>query len=103
RQLAFNFQLSPAGLVVQGCCSQAAPGAVLIDDRHMLLGQPRRQPQPVVSLIRALAHPGAAVPARRETAWLLEILPVDQDRALDPATRSGLATPNHRPPQQVIE
>jgi hypothetical protein len=75
-QLAFDFQLDSGGLVLNGRCAQAPPGALLIDRRQLLLGQPLRQPQPASALIRALAPPAASwVPANSETAWLLQLLP----------------------------
>jgi hypothetical protein len=74
-QLAFDFTLDAGGISLIGRCSEA-PGAVLVDRREALLGQPK-QTEPVASLIRALA-PGdaASVPATQQTAWLLELLPV---------------------------
>jgi hypothetical protein len=75
-QLAFDFTLNADGVSLLGRCAQGAPGALLIDRRQLLLAQPRRQPQPVSALIRALAPPGAGwVPATREAAWLLAVLP----------------------------
>jgi hypothetical protein len=75
-QLAFDFKLDSGGLLLNGRCAQAAPGALLIDRRQLLLGQPRRQPQPIAALIRALAPPGSNwVPATGEAAWLVQLLP----------------------------
>lgn len=75
-QLACDFTLDSSGLVLNGRCAQAAPGAMLIDRRQLLLGQPQRQPQPIAAVIRALAPPASSfVPATSEAAWLLQLLP----------------------------
>jgi hypothetical protein len=77
-QLAFDFTLDSRGLSLKGHCAQAAPGAVLIDREQLLLGEPRRQPQPVAALVRALAPQGKNwVPATSEAAWLVQVLPQD--------------------------
>jgi hypothetical protein len=51
----------------------------LINDSHRLLGEPRHQPLPVAAVIRMLSPPAdEPVPATRETAWLLDRLPLSR-------------------------
>jgi hypothetical protein len=77
-QLAFDFTLDARGVSLIGRCRHAAPGALVINRRQTLFAQPREQLQPVSALIRTLAPSGPGwVPATRESAWLLEILPVE--------------------------
>ena len=75
-QLAFDFKLNNEGLQLRGRCSQGAPGAVIIDDYGLLLGESRRQPISIAALVRTLAPPSESfVPATRDAAWLLDRLP----------------------------
>jgi hypothetical protein len=79
-ELACEFKLNAAGLKLLGRCSQAPPGAILIDRRQMLLGEPRRQPLPVAALVRTLVPPSSSwVPASRQSGWLLGVLPLSDD------------------------
>lgn len=81
-QLAFTFQVGDDGLSVLGACDDETPGAMLTTRSGALLLQPRRQPVPAVSLVRALVPQNTVqVPATRETDLLLRVLPIPSIRA----------------------
>jgi len=76
-QLAVGFSIDQSGLVIRGQCP-AAPRAVVIDQRHVLLEQPAEQ-QPVAALIRTLVpHRDVQVPASYEAQWLVARLPLSR-------------------------
>ncbi len=78
-QLVVGFLIDTDGLHLQGGRAPSAPGAILMGRQGWLLGEPTRQPQPVVALLRALVPASEVrVPATRQTAWLIGHLPVPQ-------------------------
>jgi hypothetical protein len=81
--LEVGFQIDDSGLTLSGRCQDAPAGTIMADDRGPLLGQPLRQPIPVVSLIRAMVPYGdVQVPATEQTEWLLRLLPLPSLEAI---------------------
>ncbi len=79
QQLAFLLTMDGDGATLQGCCQPAEPGTILADAHGRMLGEPWRQPQPIVDLVQMLAPENQLqVPASRQTDWLLRHLPVAQ-------------------------
>jgi hypothetical protein len=78
-QLALAFLINSSGLELQGRCSAAGFGAILVDRYRRLLSEPAVQLQPVVALLRTLVPASEVqVPATRQTDWLMRRLPVPQ-------------------------
>ena len=78
-QLAFAFSMDSRGLQLRGHCDSGPEGAIAVDRGQLLLGQSARDRQPVSALIRALLSPSEPqVPASRQSAWLLQFLPLPQ-------------------------
>jgi hypothetical protein len=76
-QLAFSFRVDDNGLSILGACDDDTPGTLLAAHGSALLVQPRQQPVPTVSLVRALVPQSSVqVPATRETDLLLRVLPI---------------------------
>jgi hypothetical protein len=77
-ELALEFEVDHDGVRLAGRCRDAPAGSLLADRGQLLAGEPRRQPQPLASLVQMLAPPSAPpVPATREANWLLSVLPLD--------------------------
>jgi len=75
-RLAFDFMITPDGLVLTGRCTEQ-PGAMLVDSTRVFWTQPAVQPQPVVNLVRVLVPQSEVqVPATAETETLLRHLPL---------------------------
>jgi hypothetical protein len=76
QQLSMAFEIGPHGLAVHGTLPRSS-GAILADDRQVLVSEPRFALQNVVNLARTLV-PNADVqaPATRETGELINHLPV---------------------------
>ncbi|MGD9723534.1 MAG: hypothetical protein AB7O59_19370 [Pirellulales bacterium] len=76
RRLHVAFTIDDKGLSLVGDSSSVA-GAILADDRRVLVRQTSNQRQPVVNLLRTLVPQSAVqVPATRESAPLAAFLPV---------------------------
>ena len=70
-----EFSVDSRGLTLRGRGGE--PGAILADRRGGILGEPVRQPLPVVALIQTLVPASENhVPATRQTDWLARHLPV---------------------------
>lgn len=88
RQLGFGFEMDEAGLVLTGQAGARTPGAILVDTYETYWREPRVQPQPIVSLVRALVPANdVQVPATRETDWLIRRLPLSE--VVPPPSRDG--------------
>lgn len=71
------FVIDAAGLTLYGQCPDVTDGTVMAGNHGPLLQQPRHQPIPVVSFVRALVPQQAVqVPATQETVSLLRVLPL---------------------------
>lgn len=106
-QLAFSFSLDSGGLEIVGQCAGAAAGAVMLDSRSRLLGQPT-QAQPVADLLQALYPPSRhQIPALRQTNWLARRLPLPltptqpAQAAGDTAAYSPSAMGSYRPEESA--
>jgi hypothetical protein len=76
KQLNLAFELDDTGLLVRGAVPNSK-GAVLADEKQILVRQTSDARQPVVNLLRALVPQTAVqVPATRETSGLAAFLPV---------------------------
>ncbi len=76
RQLNLAFAIDEQGLVLRGEFPKAA-GAILVDDKLVLVRQGTSERQPAVNLLRALVPQSAVhVPATRQTNPLAAFLPV---------------------------
>jgi hypothetical protein len=74
-RLAVDFVIEPEGLTLLGRCGPTE--ALLVQNGHALWKQPAQQPQPVVTLVRALVPANEVqVPAAGETDLLLRHLPL---------------------------
>ncbi|MHB1035158.1 MAG: hypothetical protein ACYC35_10605 [Pirellulales bacterium] len=100
-QLAMEFTLDAAGLAIQGRCQKSEPGAILVERYRTLLAEPRSGPQPIDNLVRTLVpHNEVLVPATRETAWLVQVLPVPQLTLPPGASTTPLEA--ERPPRRGL-
>jgi hypothetical protein len=76
RELNLAFDIDQRGLALRGEFSRA-PGAVLVDEKQVLVRQGAAERVPVVNLLRTLVPQSAVhVPATRETSPLAALLPV---------------------------
>lgn len=76
KQLGVAFELSAEGLMLRGAIP-LAQGAILVDDRSILVREPAVPRQPVVNLVRTLVpQTEVQVPATRETDALTRALPI---------------------------
>jgi hypothetical protein len=76
RELNLAFDIDQRGLALRGEFSKA-PGAVLVDEKLVLVRQGANERVPVVNLLRTLVPQSAVhVPATRETNPLAALLPV---------------------------
>jgi hypothetical protein len=76
RELNLAFDIDHRGLSIRGEFPKA-PGAVLVDEKVVLVRQSATERVPVVSLLRTLVPQSAVhVPATRETSPLAALLPV---------------------------
>ena len=77
REMWFRFQLDDRGLELRGRNDSIPPGAILIGDSTVLLGEPETQPLPILELVRMLVPASQfLVPATKETNLLLRIFPI---------------------------
>jgi hypothetical protein len=75
-QLCLSFELTAAGLALQGTIPRA-DCAMLSSDRGVLVREPALPRQPVVNLVRTLVpQTEVQVPATRETDALTRVLPI---------------------------
>lgn len=76
RELNLAFDIDQRGLLLRGEFSKA-PGAVLVDEKLVLVRQGASERVPVVNLLRTLVPQSSVhVPATRETSPLAALLPV---------------------------
>ncbi len=95
RELNLAFKIDQAGLVLRGEFPKA-PGAILVDEKVVLVRQGADKPLPVVNLLRTLVPQSAVhVPATRETNPLAAFLPV-------PAVRSPAGQEEQLPQARAI-
>jgi hypothetical protein len=95
RQLNLAFKIDQAGLSLRGEFPKA-PGAILVDEKVVLVRQGADDPLPVVNLLRALVPQSSVhVPATRETNPLAAFLPV-------PAVRSPAGQEDQLPQARAI-
>ena len=77
-QLAFHFDAGPSGLLLDGGCQGAQPGAMMRDARGDILRAPARM-TPTVALLRTLAPRSAPeAPVSSQTDWLSRRLPLGE-------------------------
>lgn len=89
RQLLVRFVVDADGLRLGGLTTGPDAGTIVRDDRERpLLGEPARQPLPLVAMVRALVPPSQTqVPATQETAALVPWLPLPP--VVPPVTANG--------------
>jgi hypothetical protein len=77
-QLAFHFDIGLSGLLLEGGCQGAQPGAMMRDARGDILRTPARM-TPMVALLRTLAPRSAPeAPVSPQTDWLSRRLPLGE-------------------------
>jgi hypothetical protein len=76
QQLSLGFEIGEKGLALHGTWPRR-PGAIMVDERRVLVGEPRVALQSVVNLARTLV-PNSELqgPITRETGKLMGVLPV---------------------------
>jgi len=83
-QLALGFEIDTQGVVLKGLCHHTLPGTILAE-RYQPLLSAAPSPQPIESLVRALAPAGASqVPANQASERLMRLLPLADGALSEP-------------------
>lgn len=78
KELAFRFEVGASGLLLEGLCQGAQPGAMMRDARGDMLRTPAKM-TPMVALLRTLAPRSAPeAPVSVQTDWLSRRLPLGE-------------------------
>ena len=76
-QLSFGFEVQPGRVTIRGACD-GMPGTVVTRGALPLV-QESVEPQPILGLVQMMVPESQyAVPATRETDWLVQLLPIPQ-------------------------